>query len=402
MKCFKKNACDFKGLAQISKQYIQENNKQNENHLFSKTKNESRENMVIDLEKAKDKNIETTKQGADSNIQELLEKKDTKGLSNLIKENISDYKNSEMFKNYLKFVASCPHYSSRNLRFLQKQKPDVGLVGSFGAWKNQGYHVKKGEHGLKIFMPCTRDKKDVNGNKILDKNGKPKQEIYAFKLGTVFETHQLVEYENLPKPVAYVPDNPDDNRKLFFSITKASDVPIKVLETAEMCSGANGFYSPTTKEICLSPDLKGYQRIKTLLHEITHSKLHKESQEVFGSEKYSLQELEAESTAFVVANHLNIDTKDYSIGYLNSWGFDKISDEQLENVMKNVQATAKELIEKIDIELEKYVAPVPKKSMTMKERIDKAKTKLSEKKPQKTELKNDKLSNNKIKGENEL
>ena len=36
--------------------------------------------------------------------------------------------------------------------------------------------------------------------------------------------------------------------------------------------------------------------------------------------------------------------------------------------------------QKIDIELEKYVAPVPKKSMTMKERIDKAKTKLSEKK----------------------
>ncbi|WP_260357165.1 hypothetical protein [Lactococcus cremoris] len=80
-------------------------------------------------------------------------------------------------------------------------------------------------------------------------------------------------------------------------------------------------------------------------------------QKLFGSKKYALQELEAESTAFVVANHLNIDTKDYSIGYLNSWGFDKISDEQLE----------------------KYVAPVPKKSMTMKERIDKAKTKLSEK-----------------------
>ena len=36
--------------------------------------------------------------------------------------------------------------------------------------------------------------------------------------------------------------------------------------------------------------------------------------------------------------------------------------------------------QKIDIELEKYVAPVPKKSMTMKERIDKEKTKLSEKK----------------------
>ena len=63
--------------------------------------------------------------------------------------------------------------------------------------------------------------------------------------------------------------------------------------------------------------------------------------------------------------------------------------------MKNVQETAKELIEKIDIELEKYVAPVPKKSMTMKERIDKAKTKLSEKKPQETELKND-IENNEV------
>ncbi|WP_373962059.1 hypothetical protein [Lactococcus lactis] len=40
--------------------------------------------------------------------------------------------------------------------------------------------------------------------------------------------------------------------------------------------------------------------------------------------------------------------------------------------------------------------------MTMKERIDKAKTKCSEKKPQETELKNDKLSNNKIKGEKRL
>ena len=44
--------------------------------------------------------------------------------------------------------------------------------------------------------------------------------------------------------------------------------------------------------------------------------------------------MEAESTAFVVANHLNIDTKDYSIGYLNSWGFDKISDEQLDFIDK--------------------------------------------------------------------
>ena len=78
------------------------------------------------------------------------------------------------------------------------------------------------------------------------------------------------------------------------------------------------------------------------------------------------------------------------------------------NILKRFFVNEKEderiklMMRKTGIELEKYVAPVPKKSMTMKERIDKAKTKCSEKKPQETELKNDKLSNNKIKGENEL
>ena len=71
-------------------------------------------------------------------------------------------------------------------------------------------------------------------------------------------------------------------------------------------------------------------------------------------------------------------------------------------MIKTVQETTIELIEKIGIELEKYVDPVAKKSMTMKESIDKAKTKCSEKKTQENEIKNYKLSNKKIKRENEL
>ena len=37
-------------------------------------------------------------------------------------------------------------------------------------------------------------------------------------------------------------------------------------------------------------------------------------------------------------------------------------------MMKNVQETAKELIEKSDIEIEKNVAPEPKTTMTRKEK----------------------------------
>ena len=90
----------------------------------------------------------------------------------------------------------------------------------------------------------------------------------------------------------------------------------------------------------------------------------------------------------------------YKMAFLDSLEHEIMQEDNIPQ-LKVFLSRTKELIEKIDIELEKYVAPVPKKSMTMKERIDKAKTKLSEKKPQETELKNDKLSNHKIKGENE-
>ena len=59
-----------------------------------------------------------------------------------------------------------------------------------------------------------------------------------------------VEDENLPKPVAYWADNCADNRKLFVSVTEASDVLIKISETAEMWYGANGLYHRTTKGMC--------------------------------------------------------------------------------------------------------------------------------------------------------
>ena len=133
---------------------------------------------------------------AQEDIQSLLAQKDTTKLSSFLKEQISDYKNSEMFKNYLDFVAKCPRYSSRNIRMLQKQKPNIGHVGTFTKWNEQGYHVKKGEHGYKILMQNFRNKYE-NGKPVLDEKGKKVQELKGFSIGTVFEDKQLVEYENL-------------------------------------------------------------------------------------------------------------------------------------------------------------------------------------------------------------
>ncbi|MGC3051171.1 hypothetical protein ACPTKJ_15095, partial [Enterococcus faecalis] len=67
----------------------------------------------------------------------------------------------------------------------------------------------------------------------------------------------------------------------------------------------------------------------------------------------------------------------YTIGYLNSWGLDKISSEDLYGVIEKVQAAAKELIESIDLELKKQ-KEVQMKKTTLQSEIELAKEKHSD------------------------
>lgn len=325
---------------------------------------------------------------AQEDIQSLLAQKDTTKLSSFLKEQISDYKNSEMFKNYLDFVAKCPRYSSRNIRMLQKQKPNIGHVGTFTKWKEQGYHVKKGEHGYKILMQNFRNKYE-NGKPVLDEKGKKVQELKGFSIGTVFEDKQLVEYENLPKPVEYLNQDPNNTKDLFMALSEVSEVKIGLIPLE-----VDGFYSPQDNCIFINANLHGADLIHTLIHEVTHSKLHTKS--------------EAESTAYIVANNYDIDTSKYTMGYLNSWGLDKISNEELQGVMENIQKTARGLIEKIDLELEKRKNLEPTKSKLQTE-IQEAKKeqkellKKHEEKQKKKPKKESKLDSfkNKFKGKGE-
>ena len=96
------------------------------------------------------------------------------------------------------------------------------------------------------------------------------------------------------------------------------------------------------------------------------------------------------------------------MGYLNSWGLDKISNEELQGVMENIQKTARGLIEKIDLELEKRKNLEPTKSKLQTE-IQEAKKeqkellKKHEEKQKKKPKKENKLDSfkNKFKGKGE-
>lgn len=278
-------------------------------------------------------------------LQTLLAEKETKKLAQFLKEQVDEYKNSEMFKNYLDFIAKCPKYSSHNIQFLLKQKTTIGLVGTFTQWKKQGYHIKKGSKGFKIFMPIIGAKCE-NGKPILDEKNEKVLEVKGFKLGTVFEDKQLVEYEELPKPVSYLNQDPSFTRELFIALAEISEVEVE-LKPLEV----DGYYSSTEQKIFINSQLHGADLLHTIIHEITHAKLHSNTAVQYGEKQYSIQELEAESTAYIVANNYGIDTSKYTMGYLNSWGLHTISSEALMEVMENVQQAARELIETIDSQM---------------------------------------------------
>ena len=304
-------------------------------------------------------------------LQTLLAERDIRKLVNFLKDHVEEFKQSDQFKNYLDFVAKCPKYSTKNIQLLLKQKPTIGHVATFTKWKEQGYHIKRGSKGYKIFMPIIGAKYE-DGQPVLNEKNEKVMEVKGFKLGTVFEDKQLVEYEKIPKPVAYLSQDPSLTKELFIALAEISKVEIE-LKPLEV----DGYYSSTEQKIFINSKLHGADLIHTLIHEVTHAKLHQNTETSFGEKQYSIQELEAESTAYIVANNYGMDTSKYTIGYLNSWGLDKISSEDLYDVMENVQAAAKELIESIDSELNKQ-KEVQMKKTTLQSEIELAKEKQSD------------------------
>ena len=98
------------------------------------------------------------------------------------------------------------------------------------------------------------------------------------------------------------------------------------------------------------------QTIKTLVHEMSHERMHSHEREKPIEERLSRRsmEVEAESVAFVVgtalsAEHpeLNLDFSDYSFGYIAGWSSGKETAE-LKASLGRIQATASEMIAEIE------------------------------------------------------
>ena len=291
------------------------------------------------------------------------EKQRVQELTDKLEQGLQDLFNSDSYRNYLSTMSKFHNYSFNNTLLIAMQKPDATLVAGYKAWqKNFERHVNKGGKAIRILAPAPykikeeRDKIDpVTQELLLDKDGNPQKEeveitIPAFRAVSVFDVAQT-DGKPIPELAAKeLLSDVEGYQDMIHAVEAISPVPI---ELEEIAGDSKGYYDREAKRIAVQENMSESQTLKTMIHEVAHSKLH--SKEVEQDEQMrkdrNTKEVEAESIAYTVCQHFGVDTSDYSFGYIAGWSSGRDTKE-LRASMDTIRRTASELITGIEEQLQ--------------------------------------------------
>lgn len=284
-----------------------------------------------------------------------------------LEEGVRVFQNSDEFKAYLSCMAKFHNYSFNNSMLIFLQCPHATHVGSYTLWKSLGRQVNKGTKGIHILAPSPFKvnvaKVDAYGNTILDDKGNPIEEqktIMGYRPTVTFDISQTSGEPLKEFPIKELMGDVEHYQEIFDAIASVANCPIAF---EEIPGGAKGYYSPKDHRIALQKGMDNRQTIKTLIHETIHSKLDsleaKENGELLADTHG--KETRAEACAFVVCDHLGIDTSDYSFPYIGSWSSKELK--ELREQMDIIRKTSNEVIVGMEEYLGKIFEPTQEKTM---------------------------------------
>lgn len=225
-------------------------------------------------------------------------------------EGVEKLTSSDEWIRYLDVQRRFHRYSFGNVLLIALQCPDATRVAGFRRWLELGRHVQRGQKGIAILAPV------VHRLKVEDEETGEKRTIVsaprAFRVVHVFDVSQT-DGDELPE----IPCHRLEGEGAAYSelTTYAEGLGFGV-EVGELPGETNGLCNRLTHTITVREGLAPAQQTKTLAHEIAHAILH-------GSDfegPRAQAELEAESVAYIVCAFLELDSAQYSWGYLASWG----------------------------------------------------------------------------------
>jgi antirestriction protein ArdC len=220
----------------------------------------------------------------------------------------------DAFRAYLDVQAKLHTYSLNNVLLILHQRPTASRVAGYKAWQKLGRQVRKGEKGIKVFVPYRFSRKEEQD----DGTETTTHGVGGFGLGTVFDISQT-DGDPLPEPpsVAELTGETDSARGLTVMLTAyLAGQGIPVTYSTDL-GPARGTWSPAERAVTVAADMSAEQTAKTLAHETARAiaghggQIAREDGEAV-----------AECAAYLVLAHVGIDTGAYSFGYVATWAKD--------------------------------------------------------------------------------
>ena len=263
-------------------------------------------------------------------------------LSDMLEQGLEVYATSEKYQDFLRTMSKFHSYSAQNCMLILAQNPEASFVAGYDSWKrNFNRYVMKDSHAIMIKAPCRYKTKDENSGEEVERLG--------FKASYVFDISSTAQIPG--KPVVQVclenlNGSVQNYSDMILCLTACADIPIIY---QKIKGKTNGMYTEQDNErkIIIDSSLSEVQTVKTLIHELAHSRLHSSVCDDEKKKTREQKELEAESVAYIVCSHFCIDTSDYSFPYILSWSSEKFR-EILKDSMSDIQKVSSYIIEETE------------------------------------------------------
>lgn len=291
---------------------------------------------------------------------------------------------------FLAFASRFNNYSPANLRLIWCQNPDARFVAPASYFRigmpdekgvplsDDPIFIRKGERAMRIWKPFEQTIVTVpmeNGQhkkiplRYLDKDTRARataegwdtEKRVSYTLVPVFDIAQTTAPAELyPKAFGFGGNEVRDAERMCRAIsTYAADelhCPVTVADIGSRKATTRGFFSPMENSITLSDMLSGDGKLSTLLHELGHAELHRQTDGRIGKSEAQI-ELEADMYALMLESRLGVEPTDarcrhlgaHYEAYMKELGHDRPQDEPIglnadmavmQNVMRRYSAQA--------------------------------------------------------------
>lgn len=253
--------------------------------------------------------------------------------------------NPENIAEMLAFGSRFYKYSPNNTLLIYAQNRGATYVQSYAAWKKEGYHVLKGEKGIKVLVPVVTTLLEIEDGWYIPLSKATKAQVekfknnqlnfktgLSFKVGNTFDISQT-DYPPEDYPKLYSVGYQDiEKEKIINGLVKFSEEVLQCkVERKNMKSiSIRGSYNRVTGEIQLNNLLKDTEMVSTLAHEIGHAITFVED----GYTEKSLEqnEFEADAIGIMIQSQMGIELTNSRKAHLSTH-FQKM-DEEFKNKKK--------------------------------------------------------------------